>query len=212
MKVLLGLRHAEVKNPGNVAYGHLPGFCLSPQGRDQARTLGEALAGHPIRAIYCSPLERAVETAEIVGQSLSVPIIPDDRLIEWHFWKSFQGREWSDDLIAEFRELRQILLTNPDDTQTGESFNQLQSRLRAWVDDMVNEPTEAVVLGVTHFDTLRALMLELLGLKVDHFRSIIAGHCELFRLYPNPHPQPFSTASIASFLDQSEHVSNEPDN
>ena len=43
----------------------LPGFPLAPEGREEARGLARALAGVPIRAVYASPLERAVETAGI---------------------------------------------------------------------------------------------------------------------------------------------------
>lgn len=54
-------------------------YPLNAKGRLQARQTGEHLQGHPIQAIYSSPLLRAVETAQIVGEILGItPIIEED--------------------------------------------------------------------------------------------------------------------------------------
>ena len=56
---------------------------LDEVGREQARRLAERLRGDPPVALYTSPLQRARETAEIVGQALDVPVVPDGRLKEY---------------------------------------------------------------------------------------------------------------------------------
>src|SRR4051794_751809 len=55
---------------------------LNDTGRDQARVLARALASDPPDAIYCSDLDRARETAEIVGVELGLDVRPDPRLRE----------------------------------------------------------------------------------------------------------------------------------
>lgn len=64
------LRHGEVHNPEKILYGRLPGYRLSETGKSQARAAGEWLADKAIRAIYCSPMQRAQETAAIVAEHL----------------------------------------------------------------------------------------------------------------------------------------------
>jgi broad specificity phosphatase PhoE len=85
------VRHGEVENPRGVVYGHLPGFGLSVRGRAQVRAaaayLGGRLRGRP--ELFTSPLQRAVETAELLAEDLGaaepeVALVPevDARLSE----------------------------------------------------------------------------------------------------------------------------------
>jgi broad specificity phosphatase PhoE len=55
---------------------------LSEEGRRQARALGKFLEGKKVSALYSSNLLRARETAQIVAQSLHLPITVDKRLRE----------------------------------------------------------------------------------------------------------------------------------
>ncbi|MCY4146220.1 MAG: histidine phosphatase family protein [Chloroflexi bacterium] len=79
------LRHGEVHNPENILYGRLPGYRLSAAGKAQARAAGEWLADKAVCAIYCSPMQRAQETAAIIANyvSGSMPTI-DPRINEVH--------------------------------------------------------------------------------------------------------------------------------
>jgi phosphohistidine phosphatase len=55
---------------------------LTPEGRRQARELGERLAAAEPRpeTVLCSPLLRARETAALLGRALGLQPEPDDRL------------------------------------------------------------------------------------------------------------------------------------
>lgn len=57
---------------------------LDDVGREQARRLAGRLRedGEAMVALYTSPLRRAQETAEIIGEALSLPVVPDERLKE----------------------------------------------------------------------------------------------------------------------------------
>lgn len=76
------LRHGEVHNPTGVLYGRMPGFSLSEQGRQQALTVAEALAGHHLVHVVASPLERAQETAAPIAAAHRLDVATDERLIE----------------------------------------------------------------------------------------------------------------------------------
>lgn len=85
------LRHGEAHNPEEVLYGRLPGYRLSEAGKLQARAAGVWLASEAIEAIYCSPMQRAQETAAIIAEhfpGLSPTI--DQRISE--VYTPFEGR------------------------------------------------------------------------------------------------------------------------
>ena len=85
-------RHCDVRNPRGVLYGHLPDFPLSEKGVRQAHDLGRRLATTRARQIYSSPLERAVQTAEIIsGHIPGSTITLTDDLVEARFGRYLQG-------------------------------------------------------------------------------------------------------------------------
>lgn len=61
-----------------------PGPVLSEIGRDQARQAVPVLARYRPAAVYCSPLSRAMQTAEILGHGLGLSVRIDAELGEWH--------------------------------------------------------------------------------------------------------------------------------
>ena len=77
------MRHGEVHNPQEILYGRLPGFKLSARGIEQAQAAGAWLADKAIAAIYCSPMQRARQTAAIVAERHS-PLAPqiEKRIID----------------------------------------------------------------------------------------------------------------------------------
>lgn len=74
------VRHAENVAAARGCFGD--GGGLSDRGRDQARQLGAALEGLPLRECLCSPLPRARETAEIALSGRSVEIRICEELAE----------------------------------------------------------------------------------------------------------------------------------
>jgi len=81
MRLLL-IRHGE--SSAN-AEGRLQGrldFSLSEGGRRESERLADRLAPLSIAALYASPLRRAHETAEAVGQRLGIEVVARDDLME----------------------------------------------------------------------------------------------------------------------------------
>lgn len=66
---------------------------LTEIGREQALNIGRKLQNCGIEVIVTSPLMRAFQTAELVNQTLNVPIVEDDHFLEvnvgvvegWHY-------------------------------------------------------------------------------------------------------------------------------
>ena len=74
--------------------GRLP-VPLDDTGREQARELAERSAAVGFSVLWCSPLARARETADIVAERLGLPPREDARLVET------DSGDWTDRLFAD---------------------------------------------------------------------------------------------------------------
>src|SRR5512139_956070 len=83
MTLLLLSRHGENDfSKRCVLAGRLRGVHLNDKGRQQAQDLAKSLSGFPIRAIYSSPLERAMETGAPLASALGLNLQRASGLIE----------------------------------------------------------------------------------------------------------------------------------
>lgn len=83
------VRHGEVHNPEGILYGRIPGYHLSELGHRMADAAAASLVGHPVTALYASPLQRAQESAKPWSERFGLPIVTEERIIEPHNW--FEG-------------------------------------------------------------------------------------------------------------------------
>lgn len=81
MKLFLA-RHGEYQNPDGLIPYRLPGFPLTDLGIEQAGLQATKLAQFKIRDIFTSPVERCMQTASIIGKTLSLAPNPIEALIE----------------------------------------------------------------------------------------------------------------------------------
>ena len=93
MTLLLLIRHGENDFMQRRLTGRTAGISLNAKGRQQAQTLADALTHAPIKAIYASPLERAVETAQPLALAHGLEIQIRPALIEVDYGR-FQGRTY----------------------------------------------------------------------------------------------------------------------
>src|SRR6478672_11842909 len=93
--LLLLVRHGETPTTGMVLPGRAPGLHLSDLGRAQAERVAERLAGLSVDAVYSSPLERAMETADPTAARAGLEVKQDAGLLECDFG------EWTGASLAE---------------------------------------------------------------------------------------------------------------
>jgi 2,3-bisphosphoglycerate-dependent phosphoglycerate mutase len=77
---LLCVRHAAAEGSPRLAGDDRP---LSAQGRREADALADRLAVERVAVVHTSPLLRAQQTADLLGQALGTPVKSDDRLREF---------------------------------------------------------------------------------------------------------------------------------
>src|SRR5215510_2006608 len=83
MPLLLLIRHGENEfvKAGKLP-GRLAGIHLNEKGQKQAQALSTALQDVPIKAVYSSPLERAMETAQPIAESHKLAIVQEPDLMD----------------------------------------------------------------------------------------------------------------------------------
>jgi len=171
MTTLFLIRHGEndyLKK--NRLPGHLPGIHLNERGREQAAELARTLGQLPIKAIYASPLERAVETAEPLAQTLGlvIQIRPPLTDIDVGHWA---GRSWK--ALGRTKDWKVIQHT-PSQFQfpSGETFLQAQQRIVNALDAIAVAHKREMVAVVFHADPIKLAVAHYLGLPLDNFQRL----------------------------------------
>ncbi|KAA8783807.1 broad specificity phosphatase PhoE [Paenibacillus sp. 4624] len=137
-----------------------PGPSLTSLGRKQAEDLRVQIVDKDISLIYSSPLTRAIETAEIMNQNYNVNIIQDHRISELLVGDN-EGRNDQavfDELDTVWKEwsLKNNLgmLAGPN----GETAEQVLSRCRSFIEDLIAKDDSESVLVVAHSGVLQLLL------------------------------------------------------
>jgi probable phosphomutase (TIGR03848 family) len=170
MTIFYLLRHGEHALQGRIVAGRTPGIGLSERGRGEAEWAAGRLAGAGVAAIYASPLERAQETAQIIGRRLDLPVAARDDLSELDFG------EWTGSTFEEVRKhplwpvwaAHRSIACLPG----GETMREVQRRVvEAMMELREAHPDDSVVL-VSHGDVLRAALMFALAMPLDFYGRI----------------------------------------
>lgn len=172
MVTILLIRHGENEYvaKGRLA-GRLPGVHLNEKGRKQAGSLAEALAAAPIKAVYSSPLERCLETAQPLADALKLEIIARKSLLEIDFG------DWQDKTLKQLRrrKLWKTVQGNPARMQFpgGETFADAQIRIVSELESLskCHGPSEWVAC-FSHSDIIRLAVAYYIGTPLDLFQRI----------------------------------------
>jgi broad specificity phosphatase PhoE len=162
------IRHGETDwNAEGRIQGHSD-VELNERGLEQARRLAARMPEEgPFDAIYASPLRRAFRTAELIGQSLGLPVIGDARLLERSLGM-LEGLTMND-IKEKFPEVHHAWHeggTRPHipGEETREAFVR---RTSEFIHDVRVKHHEGRVLAVTHGGTINMLLMTGLNLDVE---------------------------------------------
>lgn len=176
MQFVYFVRHARSHaNQLNLLIGRKAAHELNDIGLRQAACLGERLKDQGVRVFRTSPLRRAVQTAEILADTVggAAPTVDED-LIERDFGP-FDGM----DRPTLLRARAELGLDNRDPTgffppglEGVEPIREVQQRMgRAWQSAVAAAPPDRPVALVSHAGTLKALLYAALGIDESHPRA-----------------------------------------
>ena len=171
------IRHASCNGLGQKLWGRSPGVCLNEEGRLQAQRLAEEFNGIKLQALYSSPLERAVETAETLARSMNLEVKKNDALNEINYG------DWTDKtfdiLSTDERWRRYNARRSTTIIPGGESFLNVQNRIVKELDVLSHQHANARVALVSHADVIRAAVTYFTATPIDMIERIEISPCSV---------------------------------
>lgn len=178
MRIFL-IRHGESEYN---CYGRYTGqrdVPLSALGRRQAQQLARRLESEPLAVIYSSPLQRARETAEAIAQVRGISLHLEAFLaeIDHGLWEGLTAIEVAAKFPAEFAQWQ----THPHlcVMPQGESLQQVALRAEEAFQRIVAEYHHGTVAICSHDAVLRVLLLQALGVPLEHFWKVYLENASL---------------------------------
>jgi probable phosphoglycerate mutase len=171
MAYILLVRHGQndwVKK--NRLAGWIPGVHLNEEGQKQVEELAQRLSQLPIKAIYSSPLERCMETAEALARPHQLDIHPLEAVGEVRYG------EWEGQKIKKLAKEKAWYAVQhfpsrfrfPD----GESFVEVQQRAVAAIETLNQQHNKEMIVIVSHADVIKLVLAHYLGTHLDLFQRI----------------------------------------
>jgi probable phosphoglycerate mutase len=175
--LLLLIRHGTNDWVHGRLAGWTPGVHLNDEGRRQAAALAERLAPLPLDAIYTSPLDRTVETAQAIAGPRAMPL----RLVEG--LGEVQYGEWQGAELKELykHELWPGVQFYPSGTRFpgGETLGEAQMRMVATLDGLRARHPKGMIAVVSHADIIKLAVAYYVGMHMDLFQRLEIMPCAL---------------------------------
>jgi broad specificity phosphatase PhoE len=147
---------------------------LSPTGIEQLGQTARALEGVGVKEILSSPLQRALQSAEILGDRLGLAVARDPRLTDFALGK------WSGMAVAEITATPeyQRFLASPTSERIpgGESLEEIRRRAVAAIEQAITDnPSGDAIAIVTHAGIIRVLLTHYLGAPAQSYHRLRVG-------------------------------------
>lgn len=163
------MRHGQADNNVNrILVGRHLESHLTEKGKMQVKETAKLLKSMSISKIYSSPVTRAIETTEIVGEELGLDYEVDDRLYEIDLGK-LAGTNY-DEVLNKYGNLFLSFYMGDDSVLSNhgvESFTAVKSRIRDLLDQVMTRHNDHNILLVTHLDPIKAAISYILDLKPE---------------------------------------------
>lgn len=161
------VRHAEVNNPDGVLYGRLKNYFLTDLGLRMAEAAAADIKslGRPVTALFCSPLERARQSAEPLQRTFGLTPIVDERVIEPY--NVFEGKRISGGQLL-IKPHLWFHLRKPSAPSWGEPYLSIVERMLAAIDDAYHSVASGDVVIVSHQLPIWMVHSSVKGLKLAH--------------------------------------------
>jgi probable phosphomutase (TIGR03848 family) len=167
---LLLIRHATNDWVGERLAGWMPDVHLNEEGQAQAVALARRLADVPLSAIYSSPLERTLETAQPLAQAQGLSVQVRDGLGETGYG------DWTGRALKELKDekLWPVVQVYPGGVRSpgGESMREVQARVVAELDAIRDSHPDQTVAVVSHSDPIKMAVAHYAGLALDLFQRL----------------------------------------
>jgi broad specificity phosphatase PhoE len=176
------VRHGETDWNRENRFQGIADTPLNDAGREQARAAIAELAAEEPTALYSSPLQRASETASILGTALGLEVRFSDALreVDVGSWSGLTRIE----VEVRFPEGYHRWLDYGHGWDDGETYEELGARVVAGLVRIAAEHAGERVLAVTHGGPIRSALAAATRLEFGEARRSIhvVGNCAIVRV------------------------------
>ena len=165
MNRLLLIRHALNDWVGKRVAGWTPGVSLNERGKAQAARLAEWLEPVALQAIYSSPLERAVETAEPIAASHGLQVEIRETLGESRYGE-LDGKP-IEEIVRSKNWDQWRMFPSRTRFPGGETTYEVQVRVVSELERLLVAHPEGNIAVVSHADPIRVAVAYYIGLPLD---------------------------------------------
>ena len=184
--ILTLVRHGQTSaNIDGVWHGSID-TPLTELGREQARRVAAYVAAthSDTRAVFASPLRRAVETASAIAEALAAEVQLDEALTEYHLG-AWEGRSYRD--LHRLERMWERMAEDPDFAPPeGESSRQVAERTLGALRRIAADPAGGRVVVVSHGGALALALGHLLD-GAPGWRRVV-DNCSVSELVLEPAP------------------------
>ena len=179
------VRHGQsTYNAQKIIQGRCNESVLTEKGIADAQQLGQTLSEVKIDAFYCSPLQRAKQTAETIQASLAHPpaLQPTDRLLEIDLplWEKLQKDTAKSQFADDYRqwkenphEFKMILEDGTEHYPVLALYEQAQDFWR----EAITKHQGQTILIVAHNGINRCLIMSAIGITSERYHTIQQSNC-----------------------------------
>jgi len=170
--LIILVRHGECEGNIKRMFRGRADFPLNERGLIQAQDLTRELKNFPVKYIYSSPLVRARQTAEAIGEQCGAEVKIEEGFsnIELGSW---EGR-FMKEIAQEYPKEWELWVNNPEKLKVEdmETLYDVQKRAKACLDSLVSQHNGEVLVVVSHRAVLKPLIAACLNIASPYFWKI----------------------------------------
>lgn len=148
-------------------------IALNENGRQQAKITKEKLKDVPITRIYCSPLARAKETAQIINENWGLDILEEERIKERDFGV-YEGQSCTSLNYCELWKISdKVPFEHAEDTKT------FYKRVESFFEEIALIAQSEDILVVAHGGVSIPYHCYFHGYEYENLNEVMLANCEV---------------------------------
>ena len=182
------VRHGQSSyNAQKLIQGRNDESVLTEKGRQDAEKVGNTLNSLAIDAIYCSPLQRAKSTAEIIQNCFQEPptLSPDEQLreVDLPLWEKLHKDKVAQEFPDDYKRWKQrphkfkMVLPTPEGEKDHFPVLSLYEQAKEFWQKLLNKHQDQTILIVAHNGINRCLIMSAIGVPPSHYHHIQQSNC-----------------------------------
>lgn len=179
------IRHGESQQNIDDVLSGITDVPLSDRGKQQCATLARYFENFQVDKVFVTPLQRAIDSADIIFPKHKSSIEIIESLIEFNYGEyegySRENYENSNDSII------QQWITSPSNLTFpgGDNIQAHAHRSLSSIAKLARENEGKVIACISHRTTIRLILAQIIGLHLDNFRSLPCSNCGISEITLN---------------------------